>query len=151
MKKIMIVLAIFMLFIFGCTSTANSDIDFESGNVNYDDYIFLEMEKISTVANWYVYESNGVTIRFFAVKDNLGDVKTAFDACDVCFSEKRGYRQEGNFMVCNNCGNKFLISSLGTENKTGGGCWPGYLKNSVVEDKVFIKKSDLDAGRFRFI
>ena len=36
-------------------------------------------------------------------------------------------------MVCNNCGNKYPIDGLGTENKNPGGCWPGYLPSTVSD------------------
>lgn len=115
-----------------------------------DTTISIPLSEISAQAKWYEYNSNGVTIRFFAVKASDGSIKTAFDACDVCYGKHKGYRQEGNQMVCNNCGNRYAIDSLGTENKRPGGCWPGYLPSSVAGGKVIIQKSDLDAGRYRF-
>ena len=89
-------------------------------------------------------------IQFFAVKASDGSIKTAFDACDVCYGSKKGYRQEGNQMVCNNCGNKYPIDGIGTKNKAGGGCWPGYLPNEIQGNSLVIKNSDLKAGKYRF-
>lgn len=110
----------------------------------------IPLSEISEKVKWYEYESNGVTIRFFAVKAGDGTIKTAFDACDVCYKNKKGYRQEGDYMVCNNCGRRFLINSLGTENRNPGGCWPGYLPSYVEADNLVIKKSDLEKGKWRF-
>ncbi len=109
----------------------------------------IPLSEVSSNAKWYEYDANGAAIRFFAVKASDGSVKTAFDACDVCYKNKKGYRQEGNEMVCNNCGRRFPINSLGTEN-TGSGCWPGYLPNTVRDGSVVIRKSDLEAGKWRF-
>jgi len=70
-----------------------------------------------------------VNVKYFVVEAEDGSVKTAFDACDVCYRSRKGYRQEGDDMICNNCGNHYPISGLGTKNLRGGGCWPGYLPN----------------------
>jgi len=63
---------------------------------------------------------------------------------------RRDIGRKGGDMVCNNCGNHYKISGLGTANLKGGGCWPGYLPNSVDGNELVIKKSDLEAGRYRF-
>jgi uncharacterized membrane protein len=76
-------------------------------------------------------------------------VRTAFDACEVCYNANKGYSQVGSDMICNNCGLSFKIDGLGTSNK-GSGCWPAYLPNEVKGDNVVIKKSDLEAGAYLF-
>ena len=114
--------------------------------VGEGDVISIPLSEISEKAKFY--ESDG--IKFFAIKARDGSIKTAFDACDVCYSSHKGYRQEGNNMVCNNCGNKYPISGLGTENLRGGGCWPGYLPSSVEGENLIIKVSDLEKGYYRF-
>ncbi len=111
--------------------------------------MLILLSEVSSNARWYEYDSNGATIRFFAVKASDGSIKTAFDACDVCYGAKKGYRQEGNMMVCNNCGKKFSIDGLGTENR-GTGCWPGYLPNTIQDGKIVIRKADIEGGRWRF-
>jgi len=112
--------------------------------------IKISLSEISEKVKWYEYDSNGVKIRFFAVKADDGSIKTGFDACDICYKFKKGYRQEGNYLVCNNCGRRFSISGLGTENKNPGGCWPGYLSSYVDGQNLIIKKSDLVKGQWRF-
>ncbi len=107
----------------------------------------IPLEEVTSNAKWYEYESGKSKVKFFVVKAGDGSVKTGFDACDVCFTEKKGYRQEGDYMVCNNCGNRYPIDGLGTENKNPGGCWPGYLPSVVKDGNVIIKKSDLSNSR----
>jgi len=114
------------------------------------DIVKIQLSQISTKAEWHEYESNGVNVKYFTVKDDKGNVKTAFDACDVCYRSKKGYRQQGKDMVCNNCGNHYAISGLGTKNLKGGGCWPGHLAGRVEGDYFVIEKSDLEAGEYRF-
>jgi uncharacterized membrane protein len=108
--------------------------------------VLIPLSDISEKAKFYEYEG----IRYFVIKASDGSIKTAFDACDVCYSSRKGYRQEGNYMICNNCGNKYPIDGLGTENKRGGGCWPGYLPSSIEGDNLLIKASDIEKGEYRF-
>jgi uncharacterized membrane protein len=122
-----------------------------TGNVVQSSGVFnIPLSDISETAKFYEYDSGGATVRFFAVKADDGTVKTGFDECDVCYRSGKGYRQEGKYMVCNNCGNRYPISGLGTENKNPGGCWPGYLPSAVDGDSLVINKSDLASGEWRF-
>ena len=109
----------------------------------------IPLSEVTSNAKWYEYDLGGEKIRFFVVKASDGIIKAAFDACDVCYRYKKGYRQEGDYMVCNNCGNRYPMVGLGTENKNPGGCWPGYLPNAVKGDNILIKKSDLENNRWR--
>jgi len=54
------------------------------------------------------------------VKGSDEKIHLAIDACDVCYESKLGYKQTGNVMTCNNCGQTFPINSIGTENLKGG-------------------------------
>ena len=114
------------------------------------DQVIIPLENVGTVAKFYEFESGGKTIRFFAVEASDGSIKTAFDACDVCFSSQKGYRQEGTNMVCNNCGNKYPISGLGTENRNPGGCWPSFLPSTVSGENLLIEKTGLEKGAVMF-
>ena len=105
--------------------------------------------EVTTDAKWYPYDSDGVEIRFFAVRSNDNDIHVAFDACDVCYEEKMGYRQEGIQMTCNNCDTSFLIKDICSENMKGG-CWPSYLPMSIEEDYIIITISDLEEKKYMF-
>jgi len=122
---------------------------FKSSQTNSDGFVNILLSDVTSNAKWYEYDLGGEKIRFFVVKASDGSIKTAFDACDVCYRYGKGYGQEGNYMVCNNCGNRYPIAGLGTENKNPGGCWPGYLPNAVKGDNILIKKSDLENNRWR--
>ena len=107
------------------------------------------MSNVTATPKWYSYDSSGVTVRYFAVKGTDGNIHIATDACDVCYSAHKGYRQDGTFMACNNCGKTFAINGIGTEN-VGGGCWPSYLPWTNKDGYVVINTSDLDGKRFMF-
>lgn len=149
-KTIIILVSIILVAIFfiskGTTTTgkATQNINLAAGSID------IPLSEITEQAKWYEYDSNGKKISFFAVKASDGSVKTAFDACDVCYGSKKGYRQEGDLMICNNCGNSYPIDGLGTKNKAGGGCWPGYLPNKIQGDTLTIEHSDMEKGEYRF-
>ena len=72
-----------------------------------------------------------------------GVVRAAFDACDVCFREKKGYSQDGDLMVCNNCGLVFPSERINIEK---GGCNPAPLERKTVGNNVLISVSDIYKG-----
>lgn len=109
----------------------------------------IPFSQITRKAKFYPYKSGGVSIRFFAVEGSDGDVHVAFDACDVCYSERKGYRQKEDMMSCNNCGQEFGINSIGTENIKGG-CWPSYLPIEVSGDEVLVRKDDILSKKYMF-
>lgn len=98
-------------------------------------------------ARFYSYDAGGKTVGFFVVKSPDGVARAAFNACDVCFPEKKGYSQDGEFMVCNNCGQRFHVSRVG---EVKGGCNPGPLARSVDGKDLVIKAADLAAGLHYF-
>lgn len=82
-------------------------------------------------------------IRFFVVKSTDGVIRAAFDACDVCFRQKKGYVQQGTNMICVNCGLKFRTDKV---NEVTGGCNPSALKRVVQGDKVIVTQQDVMTG-----
>ncbi len=85
-------------------------------------------------------ESNGRQLYYFALKSRMGAYRAALDACDVCFSSNRGYRQEGDLMVCNKCGQTFPSNRIG---ETKGGCNPHPLARRIEGENLVIRKVDI--------
>jgi uncharacterized membrane protein len=113
------------------------------------DEIVISDSNLDFVSNFYQYDANGVSIRFFAVKDYNENIHLALDACDLCYSEKKGYSQQDALMVCNNCQNTFLIQQIGTENIQGG-CWPSYIPITLKPGNIHIKINDLLSKKYMF-
>jgi len=158
MKKkiilICIVAVLVSLSLAGCTDTtqnnnSNKNTDYNSAPWQNETEVRIPISDLSTTANFYAYDSDGISIRYFAVKDKSGSNHVAFDACDVCYEAKKGYKQNDNVMTCLNCGQEFLISSIGIEN-TAGGCWPSYLPMVIDDGYIVIKISDLEAKSYMF-
>lgn len=94
-------------------------------------------------AHFYSHQVDGKTIEFFVLKSSDGVVRAAFNACDVCFLAKKGYRQDGDEMVCNNCGQRFPSHLI---NEVRGGCNPSPLERSIEGDQLVIRVEDIAAG-----
>ncbi len=109
-----------------------------------DDSVVISLKDVSQTAEIHSYQSNGVKVNYIVVLGSDGEVRTAFDACEVCGGSK-GYEQVGADVMCIKCGRYFEIDGLGTQN-TGAGCWPAYLPHILEGDSIIIKKSDLDKG-----
>jgi len=85
-------------------------------------------------------ESEGRQFYYFALKSRDGAYRAALDACDVCFQSNRGYRQEGDLMVCNNCGQTFPSNRIG---EIKGGCNPHPLARRIEGQNLVIGKAEI--------
>lgn len=86
-------------------------------------------------------------IKFFVVKSVDGVMRAAFDACDVCYRELKGYRQQGDFMVCNNCEQQFRTDLV---NEVKGGCNPAPLARRIEGGQLAIAQADILKGGWYF-
>jgi high-affinity iron transporter len=82
--------------------------------------------------HFYAADVNGTTIRFLIIHRTNGDYATALDACEIC--GRQGYRQEGQNVVCRNCGASIYIPSIGQQ----GGCNPVPVKSRVEAGEVIV-------------
>jgi len=90
---------------------------------------------------------DGTEMEVIAVKDSEGNIRTAFNTCQICYDSGNGYyKQEGDKLVCQNCGNSFTMDQVG---QTAGGCNPYPIMDddkTVTEDEIqisydFLKES----------
>ena len=95
-------------------------------------------------AQFYRFADGGKEIAFFVVKGTDGAPHVAFDACDACYKEKKGYSQAGSFMVCRNCDMKFATNKIGKANN--GGCNPSHLDFALSGGNIVIRVDALQTG-----
>jgi uncharacterized membrane protein len=86
--------------------------------------------------------ASNTQVRFFAVKSPDGKYRAAMDACETCFQAKKGYRQEGNDLICNKCGMAFQSNMI---NEVKGGCHPIGVPCTVENNQLVIKTSELES------
>lgn len=112
----------------------------ESGGTD----LVIPVAEISEKASFYPVEVDGVKMEVIAVMAEDGSIRTAFNTCQVCYDSDRGYyKQEGNTLECQNCGNRFPMSRVEVES---GGCnpWPIFEEDKTVnEESITISYSFL--------
>ena len=97
----------------------------------------IPKKEVTSAAKFYPYKAGGVLMEVLAFRAPDGTVRTAFNTCQVCYASGRGwYTQKGDYLVCNNCGNRFLASQV---ELIKGGCNPVPItKELKTEDADFI-------------
>lgn len=104
-------------------STNSTDVNKSNPNTtNVNDAIKIIKSEVSSTARFYPYNLDGTNMEIIAVKATDGTIRTALNTCQVCFDSGRGYyKQVGDYLVCQNCGNRFHIDQI---EKIKGGCNP---------------------------
>ncbi len=103
----------------------------------------IPLKNVSEKAKYFKTVVSGVPVRFFVMKSSDGIIRSALDACDTCAYTMKGYHQEGDDMVCNNCGQRFPSVKI---NIVKGGCNPVPLDNRIEGNEVRIRVADIMAG-----
>lgn len=84
--------------------------------------LLIPKSEVSEVAKFYPTKAGNTKMEVLAVKASDGSIRTAFNTCQVCYDSGRGYYvQEGDELVCQNCGNRFQIDQVEV---IKGGCNP---------------------------
>ncbi|MCW2279529.1 DUF2318 domain-containing protein [Heliophilum fasciatum] len=87
-----------------------------------DGSITILKNEVTSTATFYPVTVDGTKMEVLAVRATDGTVRTALNTCQVCFDSGRGYyKQDRNYLVCQNCGNAFHIDQI---EKIKGGCNP---------------------------
>ncbi len=82
-------------------------------------------------------------VKFFVGRDRDQVIQAAFDANQICYKTKRGYRHDGDWVTCNKCDKAFRVTGV---NEGGGGCKPVPLEHTVAGDSLVLTESDILAG-----
>lgn len=113
--------------------------------------LIIPVADISDQANFYEYDVDGTKLEVMAIKASDGSIRTAFNTCQVCFSSGRGYyKQEGDKLVCQNCGNQFSADDVEV---TKGGCNPVPIQEAdktVDDTNITISKDYLKSAKELF-
>ena len=100
-----------------------------------------------TARHFHFDAGKGIQIKYFVIKSSDEVIRAAFDACDVCWPSGKGYYQDGDFMVCRNCGRRFVSIKV---NEVKGGCNPAPLNRRVEGNNLIIEVNDIIQGRQYF-
>jgi len=143
-----LVAAILLVIAFFVKTPGSSDIAQNNGNRAkkvVDDDIVIPISEVTDEVRFYPAEINGILLEALVVRASDGSIRTAFNTCQVCYSSGRGYyEQEGDNLVCQNCGNRFLMDQVEISR---GGCNPVPISDeykTVTEDRIIVPKEFLE-------
>jgi len=109
--------------------------------------LVIPLSGITEKASFYTYNVNGTKLEVIAIKAADGSIRTAFNTCQICYSSGKGYYvQQGDYLVCQNCGNRFKADQVEVSK---GGCNPVPIFNTdktvdgtnITISKTFLEKS----------
>jgi uncharacterized membrane protein len=100
-------------------------------------------EVVGGTARFFTFMVGDKAVEMFVVWTDDNVIRTAFNACDVCYRAKLGYRQDGDVVICQNCGNRFATKKIGA---VSGGCNPAPFVASVEGEELVFSAADLAAG-----
>lgn len=113
-----------------------------SSTLNDKGDLVIPLSDITENAAFFSVTVGSTPLEVLAVKAPDGSIRTAFNTCQVCFGSGRGYyMQEGNELVCQNCGNRFAMKDVQV---TKGGCNPLPIpdEDKTVSDTSITIHSD---------
>lgn len=135
-------LCVFALTLAGCSSPAqqSAPADQTSAPAQAEGQdLVIPISDVSEKALFIPVKADGVNMEVIAVQAQDGSIRTAFNTCQVCFDSGRGYYvQEGDELVCQNCGNRFPMEEVEV---TRGGCNPVPISQdlkTVTADTITI-------------
>jgi len=87
--------------------------------------------------------SGNQEVHFFVGRDKEGVLQVAFDASETCAKYKRGFRHEGEWIVCNKCDKAFRLTTI---NSGVEGCPPIPVHHQVAGSELVLAESDILRG-----
>ncbi len=103
--------------------------------------VTITKSDITEKAAFFPFEAEGTYMEVIAIRASDGTVRTALNTCQVCTGSGRGYYvQEGDVLICQNCGNRFTVDQVEV---VKGGCNPvPIFDEDKTEDEETITISD---------
>ncbi len=98
--------------------------------------------------HFFTHKKNGKRINYFVRTDGKGQLSAYFDACYTCYKKKKGYREEGADLVCNECNLKFRLAEERWD--TSHGCCPISLMSRIEGNDLVIRADDIEKGEKLF-
>ena len=87
--------------------------------------------------------SSGRNVDYFVYKDSSGTARGVLDACRTCYRWRKGYRLEGDRVVCRKCDMKFTLDEL---HQGTGSCVPIGIRSTTDENTISIPVTELEDG-----
>jgi uncharacterized membrane protein len=107
--------------------------------------IRVDISAMSTSScRFFTYPSrSGRNVDYLVYKDSAGTARVTLDACRTCYRWRRGYRLEGEEVVCVKCDMRFPLDGLA---EGTGSCVPIKVPAAIEGGTLVISASDLEEG-----
>ena len=140
-----ILIVVFLIVKGNSGSVADTDAASQGGDIT------ITKSEVSETAKFIPYKTGNTKMEVIALKAPDGSIRTAFNTCQVCYDSGRGYYvQEGDVLVCQNCGNRFKAEQvevikggcnpvpIDAENKTDDGTTITISKDFLAQNKALF-------------
>ncbi len=105
--------------------------------------LIIPVSEITETAKFYPITVDGTNMEVFAVKDSDGNIRTAYNTCQSCYTSGNGrYETEGTDLVCQNCGFHFTADQVGNEKNSGCSPWAISPENRTDTDETITISYD---------
>ena len=116
-----------------------------------DQDLVIQISDITQNALFYPAEIDGMRLEVLAVRAPDGTIRTAFNACRVCYNSGKGYYvQENTVLVCQNCGRRYRMNQV---ERQAGGCNPEPIlpaNKTVTDSTITISREYLKKAKAMF-
>ena len=158
-KPVWLLILLAVLFVLPSCGSAGSGKNEEAAGVaatenavpapTEEGYYTLDPNEISAAVRHYNYDVDGTTVQLLALRDDAGGIHVAFNTCQSCSpSPKAYYLQDGDRLVCQNCGFDFTADEVGI---TQGGCNPWPVDGiEITEEAIRIPVASVEAMAPKF-
>ncbi|WP_027630778.1 DUF2318 domain-containing protein [Ruminiclostridium cellobioparum] len=140
------VILVAVIFVSKLAAGGNSDSPAAEGTD-----LVINKSDVSETVKFYPVKIGNKNMEILAVKASDGTIRTAFNTCQVCNGSPRAYyKQEGDTLVCQNCGNRFSMDMVEQQR---GGCNPiPILKEDKTDDgtNITISKDFIEQNKELF-
>ena len=113
--------------------------------------VSITKSEITQTVKFYPVKAGKVNMEIMAVRASDGTIRTAFNTCQICNGSPRAYyKQEGDFVVCQNCGNRFSMDMIEVQR---GGCNPIPITDDDkidADDTITITKEFIEQNKDLF-
>ena len=99
--------------------------------------LIIAKSEITETAKFFPLKVGRINMEVLAVRADDGSIRTAFNTCQVCNGSPRAYyKQQGDALICQNCGNRFNMNMVERER---GGCNPiPIMSENKTDDGINI-------------
>jgi hypothetical protein len=122
MKKLIVMITAIVMTTVILTACSGKQSGTGGKDTVVDADVVIEKSFFTEKAQFIPVKVGDTKMEIIAVKAPDGTLRTALNTCQVCYDSGRGYyEQDGDELVCQNCGNRFGMSQVAV---VKGGCNP---------------------------